>query len=120
MVLDENGFKLWLTARFDALDKQLETLKVALDKLEQRMIVCREHCDSTCGELFDRVEDLERADAATRAERGVTREWEARIKHLEDGKIQQDQSYWIMITALVTGAVGVISLLTAILTHKVH
>jgi hypothetical protein len=114
--LDTN-LRLWLTSRFDTLEKRLDGMLTAMDKMEKRHDICRTHCDETSGGVFRRLSDLEQHDIRSDVEKHATRSYEDRLMRLEEKGVQVHQGAWIRYGALFTMAIGILSLVSILLAY---
>jgi hypothetical protein len=113
--LDTN-LRLWLTSRFDTIEKRLDGMLAAMDKMEKRHDVCRTHCDETSGQVFKRLGDLEQHDIRSDAEQTTRRGHEDRLLRLEEKGVQVDQSTWIRAGVIMSSVMAFLSFVGMLVT----
>jgi hypothetical protein len=114
--LDTN-LRLWLTTRFDTLEKRLDGVISSLEKAEKRHDMCRTHCDETSSSVWAKIAALEQHDIRDETEKKTSRGYEDRLMRLEEKGVQVHQGAWIRYGALFTMAIGILSLVSILLAY---
>jgi len=113
----DNNFKLWLTARFDDLEKRMDGMLTMLGKAEKRQEQCRNHCDTVTSNVFDELATLKQHDLRAEMEWASKASREDQLLRREEHSTQQYQGLWIKAGALFTGAMVGVTLITLLLAH---
>ena len=115
--MTDDNFLKWLEARFDVLKGDMKNVLSQLASLDTQHQRCRDHCDTTSGIVFKRIETIEQHniahDAGLATKNGMAREF----SDAEDKRIQHQQAFWIKMGVFTTVAVIVSSFLSAALAN---